>query len=134
MTDKASPRLFRTLKHLLANLAEVGRTRLALLANEVEEEEIRLRGIVTHAVLALACLVVSAVLLVVFLTILFWESRLLVLGAASLLFFAAALGFAWRGSLGLARGSLLFKASIAELEADVAHLRSEIQPHEPPSA
>jgi uncharacterized membrane protein YqjE len=133
MTDKAAPRLFSTLRHLLADLIDTGRTRLALLSNEVEEEEIRLRNILAYALLALAGLVTGAVLLVAFLTLLFWESRLLVLGTACLFFFAASLGFALRSRAALLRGSPLFKASLAELDADIASLRGKGE-YEPPSA
>jgi uncharacterized membrane protein YqjE len=133
MTDKAAPRLFQSLRQLFAGLADMGRTRLALLANEVEEEEIRFRGVLTRVILALASFIVGAVLLAVFLALLFWENRLFVLGVACALCFAAALGFAWQSRAGLRQGSRLFKASLAELEADAARLRAAAQDEPPPA-
>lgn len=131
MSDKAAPGLFQSLRNLLGDLVDVGRTRLALLANEVEEEKIRLVGVLVHSILALACLIIGAVLLVAFLVLLFWEQRLLVMGVSCFLFLVAALGFARRSQMGLARGSGLFKASLAELGADAASLRSGARDESP---
>lgn len=134
MADNTAPGLFGSLRRLLAGVVDLGRTRLALLANELEEEKIRLVGVLVNSILALASLIVGAVLLVAFLTVLFWESRLLVLGAACLVFIAAALFFAGRSQAGLARGSGVFKASLAELEADAVSLKAAEAQDEPPAA
>lgn len=134
MAENAAPGLFASLRHLLGDAVELARTRLALLANEVEEEKIRLAGVLVHGVLALACLIVGAVLLVVFLVLLFWEQRLMVVGLSCLAFIAAALVFVRRSQAGLEAGSRLFRASLAELEADVAGLRGGRRDDDPPSA
>lgn len=131
MTDNTSPGMFASLRRLLGDLVEIGRTRLALLVNEVEEEKIRLVGVLVHSVLALACLIIGAVLLVAFLTLLFWEQRLVVMGLSCLGFLFAAFVFARRSQAGLERGSDLFKASLAELEADVASLKRRGQDESP---
>ncbi|MDR3323566.1 MAG: phage holin family protein [Zoogloeaceae bacterium] len=134
-TNQAAPGLFRHLRLLLAEALDAGRTRLALLANELEEEKIRFVASLAQVILALAALVIGAVLLVAFLTLLFWESRLWVLGASSLLFFVLALGFALSGRAAFLRGSPLFKTSLAELRTDAARLRQSGEPeHESPSA
>ncbi|MDR1349544.1 MAG: phage holin family protein [Zoogloeaceae bacterium] len=138
MRDK--PGFFQTLKRLLRDLLEIGQTRLALLANEAEEEKIRLVRIFAFCILALFCLGVGVMLLVAFLTLLFWESRLLLLGATCLGFLALAVIL-----LGLCRASLrhgpLFAATLAELQRDIASLRDEPiaasetgTPHESPTA
>lgn len=134
MAENASPGLFASLRHLLGDLVDLGRTRLALLANEVEEEKIRLVGVLVHSVLALACLIVGAILLVAFLVLLFWEQRLVVVGLSCLAFIGAALVFARRSQAGLDEGSSLFRASLAELETDVASLRGGRRDDESPSA
>lgn len=131
MTENTSPGMFASLRRLLGDLVEIGRTRLALLVNEVEEEKIRLVGVLVHSVLALACLIIGAVLLVAFLTLLFWEQRLVVMGLSCLGFLFAAFVFARRSQAGLERGSDLFKASLAELEADVASLKRRGQDESP---
>lgn len=123
MTENTAPGMFASLRRLLGDLVEIGRTRLALLANEVEEEKIRLVGVLVHSALALICFAIGAVLLVAFLTLLFWEQRLVVLGLSCLLFMGGAVVFARRSRAGLDRGSDLFKASLAELDADVASLK-----------
>ncbi|MDR2165770.1 MAG: phage holin family protein [Zoogloeaceae bacterium] len=123
MTEKAS-RLFQGLRLTLADLLDIGRTRLALLANEVEEEKLRFVGAMTCTLLALATFIVSAVLLVVFLVFLFWESRLVVLGAACLLFFTVSLVLALAGRGAWVARSSMFSASLAELKTDVDRLRS----------
>ena len=63
--------------------------------------------------------------LLAFLTALFWESRLLVLGLGSGLFLLV--GFVLYGSFNKAmqRPEQLFSASIAELQEDLRHLKAE---------
>lgn len=124
MPEKAAPRLFKSLRLALADLIEGGRTRLALLANEVEEAKLRLVGILVCAVLALAALIVGAVLLVFLFVFLFWESRLLVLGVACGAFFVIAAALALIGRAVWKGRSPLFSASLAELKADVEQLRA----------
>ncbi|MGB4467236.1 MAG: phage holin family protein [Azovibrio sp.] len=131
MTENTSPGVFASLRSLLGDVVDIGRTRLALLANEVEEEKLRLVGGLVHSILALACLIIGVVLLVAFLALLFWEQRLVVLGLACLVFLSAAVVFARRSLSGLERGSGLFKASLAELEADVASLKKRGQDESP---
>ncbi|MDR2364509.1 MAG: phage holin family protein [Zoogloeaceae bacterium] len=133
------PGFFQTLKRLLHDLLEVGQTRLALFANEAEEERIRLVRTFVLCILALFFLSVGVVLLVAFLTLLFWESRLLLLGAVSLGFLALAAVLIGRCRASLRRG-LLFAATLAELQRDIASLRGETapdvagEPHDVPSA
>ncbi len=131
MAENTAPGLFRSLRLLLSDVLEIGKTRLALLANEMEEEKLRLVGAVTQGVLAVVSLIIGAVLGVAFLTFLFWESRLLVLGGSCLLFFLLAFVFMQRAMSGLERGSALFKASLTELDADVARLRGRVGDESP---
>jgi uncharacterized membrane protein YqjE len=126
MADHA-PGVFGSLKTLARDLLETGRTRLALLANEVEEEKIRLADALVSGILAVACLIVGAVLGAIFLILAFPENRLFIAGALCLLFLAAAALFAWRTATGLKRKSALFSASIAELSADIEALRDAVQ-------
>lgn len=125
MTQHSDPGLFSSLKALLADLLEVGRTRLALLANEVEEEKLRLGQTLLFGILAIAALVVGLVLLVGFLALLFWENRLWVVGFAALVCLVAAYGLARRSQAELQAGSRLFTASMQELEADLNALRTQ---------
>jgi uncharacterized membrane protein YqjE len=125
MSERAASGLFASLRHLLGDVLDIGRTRLALLANEVEEEKLRLASVVVHGVFAVASAILGVVLLLAFLLAIFWENRLIVLGGGALVFAGLALAFARSAEAGLKRGSALFAASLSELETDVASLRRE---------
>lgn len=126
MTDSgAQGGLFASLRGLLATAAALLKTRGELLAAELEEERLRLLGLILYGAMALFLLGVGAVFLAVFLTVLLWEShRLLVLGMFAAAFLTA--GFiAWAVARRLAGAkSPLFSASLAELELDRAALES----------
>ena len=78
-------------------------------------------GLLTNLLLPLALGVIMAVFS---LALAFWEQRLLVFGLFAAMFFvgAAALVFSVRQQL--RQPSRLFSTSIAELESDIAELRS----------
>lgn len=133
MSDKQG--LFWSLRHLLGDLLEIGRTRLALLSNEAQEERLRLITILVSGFLALSSLVIGVVLLVIFLLLAFWESRLLVTGTACLVFLVIAARFAWKSRSEMQNGPLLFSASLRELKRDIISLRSDAKEQdESPSA
>jgi uncharacterized membrane protein YqjE len=115
--------LFRSFKHLLGDLLEAVGMRVSLFANEAEEARILFLASLVKALLAVFCLGVGLVVGVVFLFLLFWESRLLVAGLVALGFIAAALACAHACRVGLRRGTLLFTATLAELRQDVRLLR-----------
>ena len=117
--------LFRSSRHLLADLLEIVRTRLALLSNEAQEERLRLVAILKASFLALFSLVLGVVLLVFFLVLAFWENRLLVVGGISLFFLAAAALFFWKSRAEMLGGPLLFSASLQELKRDIVRLRAD---------
>lgn len=115
--------LAASLRGLLATAVALLKTRGELLATEVEEERLRLLGLLLHGAAALLLMGMGVVFLAVFLTVLLWESyRLLVLGVFSAAFLTA--GFiAWTVARRLAgTKSRLFSASLAELEADESAL------------
>jgi len=124
MSEKAAPGLFKSLRLTLADLIESGRTRLLLLANEVEEAKLRLVAVLVCAVLAFAFVIIGAVLLAFFFVFLFWESRILVLGAACGAFFVIAALLALIGRSVWKGRTPLFSASLAELKTDVERLRA----------
>ena len=106
-----------------AALLATGRTRLELLANEIKEEKPRaVRLPLLTQVVALS-LVVGTLLAVGLLTILFWESRVPLLGSLVGLFVVVG-GFAY---LALRRSmnndSSIFSASLAELGEDLRQLK-----------
>lgn len=116
---EAGSGLFGSVKRLTATLTSIVSTRLELLANELQEERLRLTQMLLFALLALFCFGMGLLLLSVFIVVLFWDDhRLAVLGSLSVIFFVL-------GSLAavLLRGkaqkkSRLFSASLAELAKD----------------
>ena len=124
-----SPRrgLLSSLRALAVDGVDLLKTRLELLATELEEEKGRLLSLLTFAAVALIFLAAGLVFLAVFLTVLFWEGqRLLALGVFTTLFLTAGVA-ALLAALARARaGSRLFAASLAELAKD----RAALEPRE----
>ena len=116
--------LFASLRGLLATSVDLLRTRGELLATELEEEKLRLLGLLAYGFAAFFFLGFGVVLLAIFFTVLLWDSnRLLAIGCFTGLFLScgiAAVVLAWRQ---INRGSRLFAASLAELKQDCATLQ-----------
>jgi uncharacterized membrane protein YqjE len=116
---EAGSGLMGSIKRLTATLTSIVSTRLELLANELQEERLRLTQMLLFALFALFCFGMALLLFTVFIVVLFWDDhRLAVLGAMSVIFFVSGLLAAL-----LLRGkaqekSKLFSASLAELEKD----------------
>jgi uncharacterized membrane protein YqjE len=111
--------LMGSVKRLTSTLTTIVSTRLELLANELQEERLRLAQMFFFALFALFCFGVGMLLLTVFIVVLFWDDhRLAVLGALSVIFFVLG-SFAAVLLRGKAQEkSKLFSASLAELAKD----------------
>lgn len=111
--------LLDSARRLLSTLLGVVTTRIELLANEWQEERLRLAEMLLFALFAIFCFGMGVVLLTMFIVVLFWdEHRLAVLAMLSLIFLALA---GWLTLLLRSRvrqGSRLFSASLAELSKD----------------
>lgn len=117
--------LLESAKRLLCTLTSIVSTRLELLANELQEERLRLTQMLFFALAALFCFGMGVMLLTVFVVVLFWDDhRLAVLGGLSVFFFAsgALMALLLRGKA-LAKPRL-FSASLGELAKDRAHLEA----------
>lgn len=115
--------LFSALKNLLATLLAIGKTRVELLVTEIEEEKYRLIALLVRA-LGVVVLFSLAVLLAVFaVASAFWEQRVWVFAVFALLFAAVAVWLLRAVQRQATQPSKLFRASLAELETDMAHLR-----------
>jgi uncharacterized membrane protein YqjE len=111
--------LFASLKGLFGTSLALVQNRLQLLGVELAEERLRLLSLVTYGAVAFICLSAGLVFLAVFLTVLFWEShRLLALGVFSALFLGAGIATLLMALSYARAGSMLFKASLAELAKD----------------
>ncbi len=115
--------LLRSLRILLANLLAVARTRGELLQVELEEEKLRLAGIVIYAVAAAVFLALAVVALTFFVMVLFWDTHR-VMAAGVIVLAYAVIGIVC-SCIAHSRSrvkSKLFSASLAELGKDGARL------------
>lgn len=124
--------LFASLRGLLGTAVALLRTRLGLLAAEIEEEKLRLLGLLACGAAAFFFIGCAVVTMAAFLIALFWEThRLQAIGGVGL-FFLGCGGIAVMQLRRLARRkSSLFAASLAELADDQAALQAgAVRPHE----
>lgn len=110
--------LYAALKQLGAVALAIVQTRLALFANEVAEERLRLATLAATGVAAIVALTVGLLLAVAFLVVLFWDQRLWILGLGALSALLAGALFLRAAGRQARRPSALFAASLAELQAD----------------
>jgi uncharacterized membrane protein YqjE len=115
--------LLESLKRLTGTLLGIVQTRLELLANELEEERLRLRQMLFYGSVALFLFSMATMMLTVFVVVAFWDSyRLQVLGGLTVLFFIAGL-LVWNALNRIAQQKpKLFAASLAELSDDIDRL------------
>ena len=121
--EASRERLFVSLKNLIVTLLAIGKTRAELLVTEVEEEKLRLMSLWAKAIGAAFLLAVGLIMLVAFIALVFWEQRILVFGLAAGLDLVAGFFLASALRRQVAQPRRLFRASLAELEADMAQLR-----------
>lgn len=121
----SSPRggLFASLRGLFGTAIRLLQTRLELLGTEIEEEKLRLLGLLGFGAAAFLLLGAGIVFLAIFLTVLLWDSnRLLVLGGLSALFLICGLIALVMARRCAQTRTRLFSASLAELAQDLAAL------------
>ena len=115
--------LFSALKNLVASLLAIGKTRAELLVTELEEEKFRLMSLWAKAIGAAFLLALGVVMLVCCIALAFWEQRVIVFGIFAALFVGGGLVLASSLKRQASQPSKMFKASLSELEADMAQLR-----------
>ena len=115
--------LFAALKNSVATLIAIGKTRAELLVTELEEEKFRLMSLWSKAIGAAFMLAVGVVLAIFCLALAFWEQRVMVFGIFALIFIAGALFLIASLKRQAGEPSKMFRASLTELEADLAQLR-----------
>lgn len=113
--------LFASLRGLTTTGLALLRTRLELLAVEIQEETARTVGLMMYSIATVLLLGAGAIFLAVFVTVLLWDSnRLLALGVFATLFLGGGV-FCLLAVRRLATTpSSLFVASLAELTKDRA--------------
>jgi uncharacterized membrane protein YqjE len=123
------PGLLASLRSLVATAVDILRTRLALLATEVEEESLRLARLVFLGLIALLLLTLGLLTFTLLIVILFWDTHRIMAGSLlTVLYFGGALGIALYVRSGLRSASRLFSASLAELDKDREKLASRHVP------
>ena len=115
--------LYAALKNLLGTLLAISRTRAELLVTEIEEEKLRLMSLWAKAFGAAWLFALGIITAISCIALLFWEQRVLVFGLAAALFIVGGLVVFASLRRQLAQPSKLFRASLAELETDMAQLR-----------
>lgn len=116
--------LFAALKGIAATLLDTGRTRLELLGNEIEEEKLRALHQLLLAQVVMFCFGTGALLAVAWLTVLFWDSKVLLIGGFATLFVGLG-GIFLRVFLAASqRPQPVFASSLAELEEDLRQLKA----------
>ena len=100
-------------------------TRLALLANELEEERLYLTRLFVYGLLALFFFVLGVLVLSLLVIVAFWEThRLAAMGGVAVLYLAIAFYFVMSARHLMAQKSRLFSATLAEIDKDLAALSS----------
>jgi len=115
--------LFAALKGMIATLIAIGKTRAELLVTELEEEKLRLMALWSKAIGAAFMLALGVVMAVFCIALAFWEQRVLVFGLFAALFIGGGLLLIGSIKKQAQQPSKLFRASLTELEADMAELR-----------
>ncbi|MBS1141105.1 MAG: hypothetical protein H6R13_2558 [Proteobacteria bacterium] len=115
--------LFAALKNTVATLIAIGKTRAELLITELEEEKFRLMSMWSKAIGAAFLLAVGVIMAVFCLALAFWEQRVAVFGLFAVIFIGSGLFLVGSLKRQAAQPSKMFKASLNELEADMAELR-----------
>lgn len=101
------------------------RTRIELLANEIQEEALRTQRVLVLAVAAAFCLGFGIVLLTLLVIVSFWEThRLFAIAGCLTVYIAAGVVLAHAACKQAAPASPLFVASLAELRKDQESLSS----------
>lgn len=115
--------LFSSLKNLLATVLTIGRTRAELLVVEIEEEKYRLIAMWAKAIGAAFMIALGVIMAVFSLALAFWEQRVLLFGLFAALFFSVAAVLIVGLRKQASEPSRLFRASLNELDTDLAELR-----------
>lgn len=100
------------------------RTRLELLANELQQEKLRAMRLLLLSQLFAFCLALATILAIGLLVVLHWEDRVAILAAAAAFFFLAAAFGCYSLRNAARRNDALFAASMGELEEDIRQLKA----------
>jgi uncharacterized membrane protein YqjE len=115
---EASSGLMGSAKRLASTLTSIVSTRLELLANELQEERLRLTQMLLFYLCALFCFGMGVLLLTVFIMVLFWDDYHFAVLGLCILFFVLGTLMAMLLRNKAQSKSKLFSVSLAELAKD----------------
>lgn len=118
--------LLGSLRSLSGLVVAVAHNRLKLLSTDLEIAREQMVSVLIMVLVSLFCLCFGALLLALFVVVLFWDShRLVALGSVTGLFLMVGGVYLWRVLRTLKAMPATFEASLAELAKDYKHLKSD---------
>lgn len=125
-TSTGSGGLLAAATRSAATLLASGRTRIELLGNELHEEKLRAVSLLLVSLAVAFCLMFGTMLAITLLLVVFWDTRVVLLGGFTVLFFAIGglTYLALKRALRAPRS--IFRASLAELGEDIRQLRGAV--------
>ena len=117
--------LLGSLKSITALVVAIAHNRLNLLSTDLEIAREQTVSVLMMVLIALFCLCFGALLLALFVVVIFWDThRLIALGGVTGLFILIGGICLWRVLKGLKSMPATFEASLAELAKDYKQLKS----------
>ena len=125
-TSHSAEGLLGSLKSITALAVAIAHNRLNLLSTDLEIARERTVSVLIMVLVALFCLCFGALLLALFVVVIFWDThRLIALGGVTGLFILIGGVCLWRVIKALKSMPATFEASLAELAKDYKSLKAE---------
>lgn len=125
-TQHSAEGLISSLKSLSALVVAIAHNRLNLLSTDLEIAREQLVSVLITVLVALFCLCFGALLLAIFVMVIFWDThRLLALGGVTGLFILIGGVCLWRVIKALKTMPATFESSLTELAKDYQQLKSD---------
>ena len=125
-TQHSAEGLLGSLRSLSGLVVAIAHNRLNLLSTDLEIARERTVSVLIMVLVALFCLCFGALLLALFIVVIFWDThRLLALGSVTGLFLLVGGVYLLRVIRALKRMPATFEASLTELAKDYKHLKAD---------
>ena len=125
-TQHSAEGLLGSLRSLSGLVVAIAHNRLNLLSTDLEIARERTVSVLIMVLVALFCLCFGALLLALFVVVIFWDThRLLALGSVTGLFLLVGGVYLLRVIRALKRMPATFEASLTELAKDYKHLKAD---------
>ena len=125
-TQHSAEGLLGSLKSLSSLVVAIAHNRLNLLSTDLEIAREQTVSVLMMVLVALFCLCFGALLLALFVVVIFWDThRLIALGSVTGLFLLVGSIYLWRVLRALKRMPATFEASLTELAKDYKTLKSD---------